>query len=141
MHQINAQLVQAAMNDKAVGPAIVSLLNTYAEGLPKPEHIPFAFAISEELVAEHFVGGVLPQVGDQLSLQVYDCQPITANDETGKEVAAHGVKARYLVIAPCGTPRHQLPVEPADEAPVDAAPKAEAKPKAERKPRAVKGSK
>jgi hypothetical protein len=134
--QINPQLVQAAMADKAVGPAIASLIKTYAEGLPVPEHVPFAFAIRTDLIPEHFVGGVLPQAGDQLSLQVYDCQPITAQDEAGAEVSAHGVKARYLVIAPCGTPRHLLIPKPADEVPAADVAKTEAKkPRATRKPR------
>lgn len=133
--QINAQLVQAAMNDKAVGPAIASLLKTYAEGLPVPEHVPFGFGIRADLVPEHFVNGVLPQAGDQLSLQVYDCQPITGQDETGAEVPAHGVKARYLVIAPCGTPRHLLIPKPADEVPAADVAQVETKKPRTRKPR------
>lgn len=133
--QINPQLIQAAMADKAVGPAIASLIKTYAESQPVPEHVPFAMTIRGDLVPEHFVGGVLPQAGDQMTLQVYDCQPITGHDESGAEVAGHGVKARYLVIAPCGTPRHLLIPKPADEVPAADIVQVETKKPRTRKPR------
>jgi len=95
--------LNGALQDPNSAPAIHALAQSWLSRQPEPEYIPHGVAVENDKIADTFVGGVLPEVGDHLVLVVYDVA-----DLPGQRSPATVVKCRHMAVTPEGLPRHTL---------------------------------
>lgn len=95
--------LNGALQDPNSAPAIHALAQSWLSRQPEPEYIPHGVLVENEKIADTFVGGVLPEVGDQLVLVVYG-----VDDVPGQKAPTTVVKCRHMAVTPEGLPRHTL---------------------------------